>query len=92
MLLFYSKIDMKLQYGQVSRLEKLMRSLKNHLFMDPEENNDKFLSDLRGMMIEKSFVDGEATKEEKRKNEKMMQTQESSQQMHMDHIVNSLSI
>lgn len=83
---------MKLQYGQVSRLEKLMRSLKNHLFMDPEENNDKFLSYLRGMMIEKSFVDGEATKEEKRKNEKMMQTQESSQQMHMDHIVNSLSI
>ncbi|KAG2228954.1 hypothetical protein INT48_008022 [Thamnidium elegans] len=47
------KIDMNLRYGDITRLEKLMRSLKNHLFMSPE-NNEKFLLDLKEM-IQKNF-------------------------------------
>lgn len=57
-----SKIDMNLLYGDITRLEKLMRSLKNHLFMSPE-NNEKFLLDLKEM-IQKNFHGAISSQEE----------------------------
>lgn len=69
---------MNLRYGDITRLDKLMRSLKNHLFMSPE-NNEKFLSDLK-QMIEKNFGI-----------ESDLITQESPQKQ-MDRLVHSLAI
>lgn len=80
-----SKIDMKLQYGETSRLDKLIHSLKNHLFMEPE-NNEKFLSDLRHM-IQNNFNN----ENEDNSTDHALLTQESRQKQ-MDNIVNSLAI
>jgi hypothetical protein len=83
---------MDLQYGEVSRLDKLMLSLKNHLFMGPE-NNEKFLSDVR-FMIEKDYsnhTDDKKQQGEYSNTEHTKLTQESKQRQ-MDNIVNSLAI
>jgi hypothetical protein len=52
---------MMLYFGQMSRLDKLIQSLKAHLFMDPE-NNELFLNNVRNMIQDyfigdKSFED-----------------------------------
>lgn len=44
-----SKIDMTCKYGHVNRLEKLINTMRNHLFMN-EEDVDKFLAGLKKMM------------------------------------------
>lgn len=73
---------MKLPYGETNRLDKLIFSLKNHLFMEPDKN-EEFLSDLK-KMIQDSFHNDENT-------EHSLLTQESRQKQ-MDNIVNSLAI
>ncbi|KAI8883154.1 hypothetical protein K501DRAFT_333501 [Backusella circina FSU 941] len=55
------KIDMALFFGQKSRLDKLIQSLKVHLFMDPE-SSELFLNSVRNMVQDyfigdKSFED-----------------------------------
>ncbi|CAO3623634.1 unnamed protein product [Mucor hiemalis] len=43
------KIDMTCKYGHLPRLEKLMNTMRNHLFMN-EEDVDLFLSDLKKLI------------------------------------------
>lgn len=74
---------MKLPYGETNRLDKLIYSLKNHLFMEPDKN-EEFLSDLK-KMIQNSFHN------EGNNAEHSLLTQESRQKQ-MDTLVNSLAI
>ncbi|KAI8083316.1 uncharacterized protein B0P05DRAFT_536897 [Gilbertella persicaria] len=74
------KIDMKSKYGAMTRLEKLLRSLKGHLFMSTEENTNFLLTLSR--MIHTLYMG---------QNEDNASTNKSSQENN-ENVINSLTI
>jgi hypothetical protein len=86
---FYSKIDMSLNFGSMTRVEKLMSSLQKHLFMNPE-NNQRFLEQSR-RMIQDVYINNNGTLFESNNAQKDQLTQDSNQN-NMENTVASLAI
>lgn len=51
-------MDMKSEFGQQTRLEKLLNSLRTHLFLEKEQET-KFLESVKQLVLD-DFVDKEA--------------------------------
>lgn len=78
---------MTLNFGPMTRVEKLMKSLQNHIFMTPE-NNTHFLEQSRRMLEDVYLRNSDALLENQDSN---TQAQDSNQS-NMDNTIASLAI
>lgn len=82
---------MSLNFGPMSRVEKLMKSLQKHLFMSPE-NNNHFLEQSR-RMLQDIYINNIGTLLENQSNDPQKnQLAQDSNQNNMETTVASLAI